>query len=733
MTITARNARTARIASLAEKAAAAQFAIYDANRALNTTPTASPRYATERNNIDLAVLLLGKAKWHAGRYSGTHVYIAEHTADEEDATQAALHFERAGEVARESEGLLAARDPQRENMAAERYRSAMAAQRQGAEILFAGDVPVVPSICPIVILRGSSYEMGRQYLDQTIDIFGAWIYRQLAARVLADREVETVKEWHRHVENCAPEILEMARGWADAAEERGIPLSYWNVVQLWTGQFPPVLQGIRGHGVRELTDAAGDDAMERADASYLGGQSTTATGETSVDLCSGCCAWGDATASGKLVVGATTDHDCTFQTTIVAFPDEGNAFIYTPFSVNGFIPGLGQYFFAGHPGMNNKGLAYVHHGGGLHGIEAPQDRGYGLRRGASVFHNLRFANSARQAQSNELAWPVGDVGTILGSVGGFYADSSYAYVCEARPSASTGTQPIIREFSYDMAGRRHDFLYANNNSMHPRSSGGFLAPAQGYEFNPIEGWVSDKPAMLAHLGEKHLAPAMSTKSSQGRNRYLFDALKAGDGNISVDTMVNIFGTSAPERYRDDGQRMTHKEREHAWATGKDWPSSICHRVNAFTAVLQPDSGSDGLYMGCIGPANRRALMHIPGHGYYYHDEANEFWEIRLKSSPEEMVADASLTANCLVEQAEEVLSAAVGADPGLAASGYFGQILARAKAALEEGRAAVAEVRGAQSGGEVAGRLSRALRRFTTSQVRAKQLITELAFRHGTP
>ena len=39
---------------------------------------------------------------------------------------------------------------------------------QGSEILFAGDVPLVPPINPIVVLQGSDFEMGRQYARQVI-------------------------------------------------------------------------------------------------------------------------------------------------------------------------------------------------------------------------------------------------------------------------------------------------------------------------------------------------------------------------------------------------------------------------------------------------------------------------------------------------------------------------------------------------------------------------------------
>lgn len=731
-TIVPDKARATMIARLAELVVEAQYALYDANRALNAQSPSTNVHAQERRNLDLAVLFVSKGKWYAGRYNGAFLYLAQHTKATNDAKLAEECFASAIEIARESEAVLNCGDGDRPNHAADRYRSAIQVGRKGAEIEFVDDVPLVPTICPIVVLRGSSYEMGRQYAEQVLDIFGDWIFRQIEQRKFEADEIAIIEKWRSELEKYAPEILETVRGWIDGAARRGIHLDYLNVVQLWTGHFEPLRVGIRGHGVRDLASSAESETEEQADTSYFGGQSAAVdlTGK-SADLCSGACAWGEGTRDGALVAGATTDHDCTFQATIVAFPDDGAAFIYTPFSVIGFIPGLGQYYFAGHPGMNNKGLAYIHHGGGLHGIEAADDRGYGLRRGASVFHNLRFANSAKEALQNELNWPIGDVGTVLGSVGGFYADATYGYVCEARPSSGVGEDPIVRERSYDEAGRSYQFLYANNNSLHPRSSAGFGAPEHGYQFNVVEGWVQDRPASVASLSEIRFASALSTKSSQGRNRYLFDSMRATYGSIDLDEMARIYSTGAPERYRSDGLRMSHKEREAAWLNGMPWPSSICHRVNAFTAIMKPDNGDRGVYMGCIGPASGTALMHIPGHGYYYYNESNEFWEIRLRNTPEALLNDAKQSAARLLRKAEDALKLTRADRPHSSGPDYLEGVLARARDAFARGEEAYAAVNH-NDNAETVRTISRALRQFTVCQVYAKQMMTSLTRRVGT-
>ena len=41
-----------------------------------------------------------------------------------------------------------------------------------AEISFAGEVPLIPNVRPVIILSGSDYDMGYQYYQQVIQIFG---------------------------------------------------------------------------------------------------------------------------------------------------------------------------------------------------------------------------------------------------------------------------------------------------------------------------------------------------------------------------------------------------------------------------------------------------------------------------------------------------------------------------------------------------------------------------------
>jgi len=572
--------------------------------------------------------------------------------------------------------------------------------------------------------------MGRQYVHQVVQIFGAWMFEQIGKRHFSDEDIAIILEWERNLQAYAPEICEYARGWVEGAQELGLSLSYIQAIQLWTGHYEPFRHGLLRHGVRDLAKSLSAVEATRASTAYLGGQGVipepagASIDDLAVDLCSGCAAWGEATVDGRMVAGATTDHECTFQATIVAYPDEGIPFIYTPFSVTGFIPQLGQYYFAGHPGMNGKGLAYVHHGGGLHALEPESERGYGLRRGASTFHNLRYAASTEEALRNELSWPVGDSGTILGSVGGFYVDTRSAYICEARPGAPDPEKPLLRWTSSGEDGRTFSFLYANNNSVHPEGFKPILRDIPSYAFNVVDGWVCDIPDQIPQgIDPMVLSSALSTKTSQGRNRYLFNALESRYGRIDRDAMQLIFSTGAPERYGADHALLSHAEREAAWSSGSPWPSSISHRLNAFTAVMKPADDWTGTYLGCIGPGAHDVLMHTPGHGYYYFQELNEFWEITLTEEPADMAALALDLAGSILGEGTAMLDEH-GALLPPSSRALIEALVAQARDAVEESRTIMEQVSG--TGAIAPHILSRSLRLSTVAQVKGRKAITLL-------
>jgi hypothetical protein len=432
--------------------------------------------------------------------------------------------------------------------------------------------------------------------------------------------------------------------------------------------------------------------------------------------CSGVCAWGEGSADSRLVTGGTHDGDFAFQATIVAYPDEGNPFIFTPFSATGFIQGFGEQWMHGFPGINSKGLAYVHHAGGAPMGEPASQWGYGLKRGATVFNCLRYANSAREALQKEMSYPVGDAGTINGAPGGFYADSTYGYALEARPGAPDSKQPVLREYSLDPSGHRYSMLYANNNAISPLSKDSWCPPPQGYRYGNVEGYYAWDESEVYAGARKTIGFRLVAKSSAIRNRYAFEMLKRRYGRIDLDYLMTMYRTSAPHR------PGSHQDHLRDWRQGAPWTGSIAHRMNNFTAFTKPD---EGLYLGCIGPAERHVspLGNRATHGYYLFDETNSFWQLRLGRDPSDLGQAALEAASKLLRESDDALaslSAHHGARPALV------NYRRLAEQELGQGREALRVAQTCSDSMAASAAYAKAVRHLTRSQVRSGQVTNTL-------
>lgn len=677
----------------------ALFAVHDANRAFVERGWADPIYVAGRTAMDPIMIKLAQAKWLFGRVDGTGLAFAAPADHPQDMLETA-----------ERGFLQVAAECKAVRIACERgERPVVDASRRSptrsAEILFAGDTPLVPTVSPVVVLQGSQRDMGRQYAQQVIEIYGTWIFERQAAAQLTAPQLEEVQRWAEELARHTPGILDFAAGMAEGATRSGVPLSYDQAVCLWTGSRPPAKEA------RPMAFAQNDGHDARITAAYLG---VPVTSET--DLCSGICAWGAGTKDGSLVAGSSTDHDCTFQATIVAFPDSGHAHIYTPFSANGAIPVLGDFHMGGHPGMNDQGLAYVHHGGANTG-EPVEQWGYGVRRGPATFHILQNCSTAVEAREAHKRFPVGDSGISLGTVGGMFADARYGFSMEARAGAPAEWKPILREHSYDVYGTAFDFLYANNNAMDPASAHLNVPPPEGYRYTVAGGWFTRSWEQInAEPGPKAFR-RLNTRNSEGRNRYAYRMMMEGYGRVDIDYMTMVYRQSGemPPGTLDEIQRL--------WQSDTPWNSSTAHRANAFTAIMNPRAGEDGAYFGCVGPANRAVQPRGPEHGYYYFDETNAFSELRLRKSPTAVLQAGISTAADDIQQARQ-LSAGIG--KGHAGAAQFSAWLDEAESQLRNATTLAAE-RAPQDHDAALAQISRALRCATRAQVRARQVAEAIA------
>jgi hypothetical protein len=560
---------------------------------------------------------------------------------------------------------------------------------EGTEILFAHGVPLIPEIQPVVILQGSDYDMGYQYAQQVIHIFGRWIFKRKAGQQFTAEELHILGEWERQIRQYAPEILRMCEGWAAGATDAGIHLTYGDVLALWTGCVPPA-HSYMGMGAGLPTQLPGP-------------------------ACSGVAAWGRATVDGRLVVGASGDHDPTHSVTIIAFPETGNNFIYTPFSVTGDVREIGPTWMMGHPGMNNKGLAYVEHGGEVRMIEPREGWGYGIRRGAAIFHILRFANNAHEALELEMSYPVGDVGRPMGSVGGFYADRHYGYVLESRHGPT-----LVRE-----AGGlgETDFLYANNNALHPGASKAewMQTHREHWSWDEHGGWYPTEfgayslTKMLTSGADERLTSALSQmyENSRQRNRYCFDMLKQAVGQINAEYIKMLYrqsGSFPPGNW--DAITANYQR------TGQWGDYSIGHASNALVAVMQPDNGDTGTYALCVGTAARGVTANLPTRACPIYGETNAFWEVTLASSPMGVAVAARQKAHEYINAACNALVQLLTEDPAYTP---LKNLLSLAQRDFEIG---LNYEDGAKitAGHDQVYHWGRAVRAFTRAQVRALQV-----------
>ncbi|MEO9599503.1 hypothetical protein [Parasphingorhabdus sp.] len=673
------------------KMASAHYGILRTSMSLRGQSEITPGYASRLATLDSAILRLSRGKWLYGRSTGELADFATRTSSENDLAKASDSFDEANAIAR------AMMNDDTIHGVDDRYSLT---KRNG--LIWFDDTPIVPSICPIVILSGSSFDMGRQYAHQCIDIFGPFVFETAAGKSFSALDRDHLQAWIEQASRLTPEILQMAEGMAAGATRQGVALDADHAFALWVGTLAPATEP----APIGVLDADGGGVM----GAYFGDhQIDSNSADIGEGMCSAAAAWGQATRTGELCFSSSTDHDCTFQATIIAYPDEGHPFIYTPFSVNGSVPGVGRFGFAGHPGFNTAGLAYVHHGGGGACTENHSEWGHGVPRGISTLHNLRFASSAKDAIDREVVLPTGDVGHVLGAPGGFYADDKGGYVLESR----NRPEAAIRTHSESPSGAVHDFLYATNNVISQHIDSDVFPPGPNTRWDAIQGWEY-MGANAEADGVGLLTRRFWSTSSVSRNRYFYDRLIEKNGQLDLAAMLDLF------RRGPDRGNVTWPEAEQAMANGGDLHRpSAAHRLNAFVAAGEPSRRS---YMAAIGPITHRSVSpNRPGHGYFLYDETNAYWQVELADTIGGLVKQARDDAANLITSAEKALGECNLPKDG---EDRLRGFLLDAKHSFSTPIPALTAEKAKDD--ELAA-TARALRGFTRAQVRARQILQALA------
>ncbi len=460
------------------------------------------------------------------------------------------------------------------------------------EIPYSGEVPLPPNVRPVIILSGSDYEMGYQFYQQLIQIFGPWILERVARDRFMEHESHIKDAYEKCIKEYTPEYREMFQGMARGALEAGVSLSRDNVL---------------AHFVRRK---------------FLKTKPSTD--------CSSFAAWGTATKNGRLICLGSTDHEVTFEVTLIGFPQKGNDFIISPFGPTEFG------YLGGHPGMNDKGLAYVHHGA-THWIRSKPEAQWieGITEGLANLHTLRFANSAAEAKEMQLAYSSGD-----GFAGGFWVDvQGDAHVIESRENP----RAVRRPGDY---GER-DFIYSTNNALCRELAHCQNPPPQGNVYVPHGGWLGTG----------------ATISSVARNLELWNMLHHYHGQIDLDfaKMVSRF-PGKPPAY------PTLEEADAAYykSQGRDWDAKICNLENALVGIMLPHNGGEGLYHISHGCPARVAYPLLPFGHYYRIAPTYSYYELKLASTPDKVWQAAKDRAHYDLYYANQELRKLTYSDPAYA-------------------------------------------------------------------
>jgi hypothetical protein len=475
----------------------------------------------------------------------------------------------------------------------------------GPEIDFVDGVPIFPWARPVVILQGSDFYMGYQYATQLAQIFGAWILEILNCD-FSDSQIRALKGYEWYIRKHAPEMISFFEGMAAGARHSGVDLNYEQVL----AQF---CLGVKKDGYLEPpTDQPGyPEELEKRQLPELllphppqpSHQKASLKGTLS--KCGSCAAWGTATQDAKVITSGSSDGDDHFNVTIVCFPEDGNAYIHTPYSVVGPWVSAG-----GHSGMNDKGLVYVHHGVTQTAQAQGKKPRYGIQSDIAIRHTLRYANTAEEAVKMTLSYETtGDFsgGGYYGT-GGFWVDTrGHAFVIEK------SDPPAIVRKPGDVGEK--DFMYATNTLLSKELG------RKGQEYIEHGGWM-----------KKGVPPCRDFSVS--RNLYVYNLFSDYHGQIDLEFMKMVWRfRSGPLPVRAHPDIWEKKAEAHYKKGDCEWWTTLGHVTNAYVTITVPE---DRLYLlSTTYPAQQPTLSDPKAfHGARWLAHATRaFFRLKLDPSP----------------------------------------------------------------------------------------------------
>ena len=498
------------------------------------------------------------------------------------------------------------------------------------------DVPVPPSVRPLIVLSGSDFDMGYQNYQQIAEVLHPYVLKKFQ-RSFTEKELGVLKKYESLVREETPEMIEYMKGMAQGATDAGIPLSYNEVLAGFVGT----------RSIENPPEEPGD--------------------------CSGWAAWGDATKDGKLIVTGSGDHllinGWRDEVMLLVYPETGNNFI-CPTSSGGW-----------HPGMNNKGLGYAHHGGGYCGRPDAPRTFYGLPAAFTTPHTLRFANNANEAKDMII--------NLTTTSRGLWADvhgNNWNVECNEDPK-------VRKAGDY---GERN-FLYATNNAL-------------------IKELVQKDEVYIPHLGQFGRG---ATISSVARNAEMWNMLHNYHGQIDLEfakMMWRLPGTEPKYPTLEEAEAVYYESQ------GAGWDHHIAELANAVIGIGVPDNGNKGLFYVSQGRLVRFSNPQIPEYHSYPINPTYAFYEVKLDETLPKAVAAAGKRAHYDLYYANRELSKLTWSD---VAFYPLNKIFNKAAEEWIRGEYYM-ELADKTKGNESVLNLGRAMRAYTSTQAHAKQVYEAL-------
>ena len=83
---------------------------------------------------------------------------------------------------------------------------------QKPEIPYAGEVPLVPNVRPVLVLKGSDYDMGYQHAVQLVQIFGSYYLEGAANVPRSEENLAVIRKSEAYIQEHTPWAIDYVKG-----------------------------------------------------------------------------------------------------------------------------------------------------------------------------------------------------------------------------------------------------------------------------------------------------------------------------------------------------------------------------------------------------------------------------------------------------------------------------------------------------------------------------------------